>query len=72
MSMMMQCSDLSQPKEAKGFRKPKVNEVQISHKEASSFQTSQKSRQWGPNNDQLSQLFHLPGTIQVITLILKY
>ena len=43
---MMQCSDLSAPKAAKGFVKPAMNEVQPKRGKTITYQPSQKARAW--------------------------
>ena len=43
---MMQCSDLSAPKAAKGFVKPTVSEIQPKRGKTIAYQPSQKSRAW--------------------------
>ena len=43
---MMQCSDLSAPKAAKGFVKPAINEVQPKRGKTITYQPSQKARAW--------------------------
>ena len=45
-SFMMQCSDLSAPKAAKGFVKPAMNEVQPKRGKTITYQPSQKARAW--------------------------
>ncbi len=43
---MMQCSDLSAPKAAKGFVKPTMSEVQPKRGKTIMYQASEKSRAW--------------------------
>jgi hypothetical protein len=60
-AMMMACSDLSTPKEAKSFKtKTAVKDVEPHHKSAT-FQQSEKARQWSTDSEQLSELFTLPA-----------
>jgi hypothetical protein len=60
--MMMQCSDLNAPKEAKGFKqKQAVKDVHILHKKQETFQESQRARRWDADTTTLSELFTLPG-----------
>lgn len=65
--MMMQCSDLTAPKEAKGFaRKPScVKDVHVQKKRTESFTESQKSRRWEADTNALSDLFTLPGILYI-------
>ena len=43
---MMECSDLSAPKSAKGFVKPSVKDVQVKRGATITYQSSQKARTW--------------------------
>lgn len=66
-SIMLEYSDLSAPKKAKGFHKPTLNEVQKSghidtHRmKSSSFHESDHARSWKMQAEDLEGLFQLPG-----------
>lgn len=61
-SMMMQCSDLSVPKEAKRFeRKTAVNEVHVTKAVSVTYNESKAARHWDSSTDSLSELFTLPA-----------
>lgn len=65
-SIMLEYSDLSAPKKAKGFHKPTLNEVQKSgqrhHKVSTlNIHESDHSRSWKQNTDDLEGLFQIPG-----------
>lgn len=61
-SMMMQCSDLTAPKEAKRFEKRKtVNEVQVTKAVSVTYNESKAARHWDSSTEALSELFMLPG-----------
>ena len=63
MSMMMQCSDLSTPREAKGFvRKTAIRDVHIGQTtSAPTYTESKLARHWDNSTNQLSDLFTVPG-----------
>ncbi|XP_059150358.1 synergin gamma-like isoform X3 [Physella acuta] len=66
-SIMLEYSDLSAPKKAKGFHKPTLNEVQKSghidtHRlKGSSFHESDHARSWKMQAEDLEGLFQLPA-----------
>ncbi|CAL1535490.1 unnamed protein product [Lymnaea stagnalis] len=64
-SIMLEYSDLSAPKKAKGFHKPTLNEVQKSVHEhhrtrATNFHESDHARSWTRQAEDLEGLFQLP------------
>ncbi|CAG5124803.1 unnamed protein product, partial [Candidula unifasciata] len=70
-SIMLEYSDLSAPKKAKGFHKLTLNEVQKSgqghHKVSmASFHESDHARSWRQNTPDLEGLFQLPVTPRLL------
>ncbi len=57
---MMECSDLSAPKSAKGFVKPSVKDVQVKRGATITYQSSQKSRTWETTDTSESYLKVMP------------
>ncbi|XP_055891189.1 synergin gamma-like isoform X1 [Biomphalaria glabrata] len=70
-SIMLEYSDLSAPKKAKGFHKPTLNEVQKSghdqHKnKVASFHESDHARRWKGQSEDLDGLFQLPVVMKPV------
>ncbi|KAH9518511.1 hypothetical protein Btru_017005 [Bulinus truncatus] len=68
-SIMLEYSDLSAPKKAKGFHKPTLNEVQKTghdhHKsKVSNFHESDHARRWTGQSEDLNGLFQLPVQVK--------
>ena len=64
-SMMMECSDLSAPKGAKGFtKKLAMRDVHAAKPSPVTFSESRGARHWTTDaNEDLSDLFTLPGIV---------
>ncbi len=66
-SFMMECSDLSAPKSAKGFVKPSVKDVQVKRGATITYQPSQKARTWETTDTSESYLKGIPVSTLLIS-----